>query len=99
MSIVFTLRIELGNDVMLSSRNLADALATVADRVRASGYVETVEEQSDQNYEVDRMVHDNNGNEVGSFHIKQDSHSCEGCGVDLPKEHTVREGLHMCDTC
>jgi len=28
-----------------------------------------------------------------------DCRLCEGCGHELPKDHTVREGLHLCDKC
>ena len=57
----FTLKIELGNDAMQSSGDVAQSLAKVAQTLRAVGSFEDFAEES---------IRDTNGNTVGSWKVK-----------------------------
>ena len=70
MSLVLTLRIRIGDDNMQNSLDVADALDGVAQRFRASGYVETVQDNSRE--QISRGILDGAGNTVGEWNL-QDS--------------------------
>lgn len=67
MSLVLTVRIRLGNSAMQSSADLASALEGVAERIRESGYVETLRENPGD--QISRAVSDGNGQGVGEFSL------------------------------
>lgn len=68
MSIVITLKINIGNDTMLSDHDVAGALEGIASRFRDARYVQTVADEG--GYTVDRPVFDGFGNTVGEFHVE-----------------------------
>ena len=68
MSKVFFLRIEMGNDAMQSSIDIANALCSVAGSIVDNSYVEQVNEE-DSDSEIIRGIRDENGNTVGEFKI------------------------------
>lgn len=55
-------RVELGNDVMQTSKQVADTLRRIAQRLEDTGYMEDEEIQS-----LNRGVMDTNGNSVGEW--------------------------------
>lgn len=61
---IFHLTIELGNDAMNSSNELAEVLRHVASRIDTQEYVETCRREGTQ---LSRGVLDYNGNQVGDF--------------------------------
>jgi hypothetical protein len=68
MSLVLTVRIRIGNDSMLTSNNVSDALQKVANRIRDNRYVEAVE---DDGGELTRGILDANGQSVGEFTLME----------------------------
>jgi hypothetical protein len=62
------LRIELGNDTMQSSKDVADSLEKVANRFRDNEYVEIVATSKDAS--ITRGILDRNGSTVGEFHVE-----------------------------
>lgn len=60
----FYVEIECGNDAMQTSKQVAEALRVVADRVEDNDYCEVASD------DLVRGIKDENGNTVGSFGFK-----------------------------
>lgn len=70
MGVVLNIQIRIDDKGMSNSAAVGAALEGVAQRFRACGYVETVQENPTN--EITRAVIDGSGNEVGEFTLRDD---------------------------
>lgn len=67
MSKIVFVRIQLGNDVMQTSDQVAEVLRGIARRLEMNEYLEEVD------YAFEKGIQDNNGNFVGEWGVKEES--------------------------